>query len=55
VAQLKQTPGVVAYDVDWKSNIATILYDPDKVSIEGLKQAVARAGFQVRGTEELSK
>ena len=55
MAQLKQTPGVIAYDVDWKSDIATVLYDPGKVSIEGLKQAVARAGFQVRGIEEIAK
>jgi len=51
VAQLKQTPGIIAYDVDWKSDSATILYDPGKVSIEGLKQAIARAGFQVRWME----
>ncbi|MBI2350227.1 MAG: heavy-metal-associated domain-containing protein [Deltaproteobacteria bacterium] len=55
MAQLKQTPGVIAYDVDWKSDKATILYDPAKVSIEELKKAIARAGFQARAVEELSK
>lgn len=55
MAQLKQTPGIIAYDVDWKRDTATILYDPAKVNIEGLKQAVARAGFQVRGIEEITE
>jgi copper chaperone CopZ len=55
VAHLKQTPGIIAYDVDWKGDKATILYDPAKVSIEELKKAIARAGFQARGVEELSK
>lgn len=55
MAQLKQTPGIIAYDVDWKRDMATILYDPDKVTIEDLKQAVARAGFQVRAVEELTQ
>jgi len=55
VAQLKQTSGVIAYDVDWKSDKATILYDPARVSIEELKKAIARAGFQVKGMEETSK
>ena len=55
MAKLKQLPGVIAYDVDWKSDTATILYDPTKVGIEGLKKAVAEAGFQVRAVEELTK
>jgi len=55
VAQLKQTSGVIAYDVDWKSDKATILYDPAKVSIEELKKAIVRAGFQVRAVEEMAK
>ena len=54
-AKLKQLPGVLAYDVDLKSDSATILYDPTKVSIEALKQAIARTGFQVRGIEEIAK
>ncbi|MBI2087887.1 MAG: heavy-metal-associated domain-containing protein [Deltaproteobacteria bacterium] len=45
----------MAYDVDLKSDSATVLYDPAKASIEELKKAVARAGFQVRAVEELSK
>lgn len=55
MAQLKQTPGVIAYDVDWKSDKATILYDPARVGIEELKKAIARAGFQAKGIEELDK
>lgn len=55
MAQLKQIPGIIAYDVDWKSDSATILYDPKKVSTEALKQAITQAGFQVRAVEELTK
>ena len=54
-AKLKQVPGVIAYDVDLKSDSATVLYDPAKASIEGLKQAVAQAGFQAKSVEEISK
>jgi len=54
-AKLKQVTGVIAYDVDLKSDSATVLYDPAKVTIERLKQAIAQAGFQVRGIEELPK
>jgi len=54
-AKLKQVTGVIAYDVDLKSDSATVLYDPAKVTIERLKQAIAEAGFQVRGIEELPK
>jgi copper chaperone CopZ len=54
-AKLKQTPGVIAYDVDLKSDSATVLYDPAKVTIEKLKQVIAEAGFQVRATEEVAK
>lgn len=54
-AKLKQLAGVIAYDVDLKSDSATILYDPTKVSIEALKQAIAQTGFQVRGIEEIAK
>lgn len=54
-AKLKQVPGIIAYDVDLKSDSATVLYDPGKVTIERLKQAISEAGFQVRGIEELPK
>lgn len=54
-AKLKQLPGVIVYDVDLKNDSATILYDPTKVSIEALKQAIAQAGYQVRAIEELDK
>jgi len=47
--------GVIQYDVDLKRDSATVLYDPGKVTIEHLKQAIAEAGFQVRGIEELPK
>jgi len=54
-AKLKQLPEVIAYDVDLKSDSATILYDPTKVTVETLKQAITQAGFQVRGVEEIAK
>lgn len=54
-AKLKQLPGVIAYEVDVKSDSATVLYDPAKVTIDKLKQAIAEAGFQVRAVEEVNK
>ena len=54
-AKLKKLTGVIAHDVDLKSDSATVLYDPAKLTIEGLKQAVSEAGFQVRGVEEIAK
>ena len=54
-AKLKQVPGVIAYDVDLKTDSATVLYDPTKVTVEALIQAITQAGFQVKGTEELAK
>ncbi len=54
-AKLKQLPGVIAYDVDVKSDSATVLYDPAKVDIEKLKRAITEAGFQVRAVEEVGQ
>lgn len=54
-AKLKQTPGVIAYDVDLKTDSATVLYDPAKVTVEKLKQAIAETGFQVRAVEEIER
>ena len=54
-AKLKQVPGIIAYEVDLKSDSATVLYDPAQVTIERLKKAIAEAGFQVRGIEEPPK
>ncbi len=41
--------------MELKSDSATVLYDPAKVTIDRLKQAVVEAGFQVRGMEEIAK
>jgi copper chaperone CopZ len=54
-AKLKQLPGVIVYEVDVKSDSATVLYDPAKVTIEKIKQAIAEAGFQVRAVEEVGQ
>lgn len=54
-AKLKHVPGVIAYDVDLKTDSATILYDPTKVTIEMLKNAITQAGFQAKEVEELAK
>jgi len=54
-AKLKKVTGVIAHEVDLKSDSATVLYDPTKVTVEQIKQAVAEAGFQVRGMEEIAK
>lgn len=54
-AKLKQVSGVIAYDVELKSDSATVLYDPAKVTIEKLKHAIAEAGFQVRAVQEVGQ
>jgi P-type Cu+ transporter len=54
-AKLKQIQGVVSYDVDLKTDSVTILYDPKRVTIEMLKNAITRAGFQAKEIEELAK
>jgi len=46
-------PGVAAYDVDLKSDSATVLYDPARVTIDDLKRAVSEAGFLVREVQEV--
>lgn len=51
--KLEKTPGIVAYDVDLKTDSATVLYDPDEVTIGDLKQAIADAGYRVRGVREI--
>lgn len=52
---MKQVPGIIAYDVDLKSDSATALYDPKKVSLQRIKKAIAEAGYKVGGTEEMTK
>ena len=54
-AKLKQISGVIAYDVDLKTDSATILYDSTKVTIAMLKNAITQAGFQAKQVEELAK
>ena len=54
-AKLKQFQGVIYYDVDLKTDSATILYDPTKVTIEMLKNAITQAGFQAKEVEEVAK
>ena len=54
-AKLKQVTGVIVYDVNLKSDSATVLYDPTKLTINDLKKAIADAGYQVRGVEEIDK
>jgi copper chaperone CopZ len=52
-SRLARTAGIVAYSVDLGSDSATVLYDPAAVDIDGLKQAVAEAGYRVRGVREM--
>lgn len=54
-AQLKKVTGIIAYDVDLRSDSATVLYDPAKVTVGKLKQAVADAGFKVGAVEEVAR
>lgn len=48
-------PGIIAYDIDLKSDSAVVLYDPAEVTIDDLKQAIADTGFLVRGVEEVAE
>jgi copper chaperone CopZ len=52
-SRLDGTAGIVAYSVDLGSDSATVLYDRTAVDIDGLKQAVAEAGYRVRGVREM--
>jgi P-type Cu+ transporter len=54
-AKLKQIQGVISYDVDLKTDSVTILYDPAKVTIEMLRNAITQAGFQAKEIEDLAK
>jgi len=52
---LQKVPGVIAYEVVLKSDSAVVLYDPAKVTITDLKQAIAETGFRVRSVQEVLK
>ena len=54
-AKLRQVSGIIAYEVDLRTDSAIVLYDPEKVTIDKLKQAIAEAGFKVRAVEEVEK
>jgi len=54
-AKLKQVPGIIAYDVDLKSDSAIVLYNSTKLTIDDLKKAIADTGYQVRGVQEIDK
>ncbi len=54
-AKLSRTPGIIAYSVDVASDSATVLYDPSTVGIDRLKDAIAEAGYNVRGIREVQE
>lgn len=54
-AKLDQIPGVLAYEVTLETDSATVLYEPSRVTIADLKQAIAEAGYQVRGVRVLEE
>ncbi len=54
-SKLNQTTGVVAYDVDLGTDSATVVYDPAEATVEDLKEAIADAGYQVRGVREIQE
>jgi copper chaperone CopZ len=54
-AKLKKITGVIAYDVDLKSDNATVVYDPAKLTIERLRQAIEETGFHVKDIQEIAK
>lgn len=47
--------GVIAYEVNLENDSAVVLYDPSRLSIERLKQAIAEAGYQVKGVSEFKE
>lgn len=42
---LMKVPGVESAAVDFDSRTATVTFDPDKASVEGLTKATGNAGF----------
>jgi copper chaperone len=50
--QLGRTPGIISYNVDLGNDSAAVLYDPAKVAVADLEQAIADAGYKVRGVRE---
>jgi copper chaperone CopZ len=54
-ATLGRTPGIIMYTVDLGTDSATVLFDPSQMTVDGLKQAIAEAGYQVRGVREIQE
>jgi copper chaperone CopZ len=50
--KLGRTSGIVAYSVDLGSDSATVLYDIKQLDLAELKEAIADAGYRVRGVRE---
>ncbi len=48
-------PGVVAYDVDLRTDSATVLYDPAQATVEDFKRTITDAGYRVRGVREIER
>lgn len=48
---LNKTEGVKKADVHYTTSKANVEYDPDKISPDGLKKAVAKTGYQVEKTK----
>lgn len=46
---------MIAYNVQFDDDSATVLYDPEKVTLEALKAAVTAAGYQPRTVRELEQ
>lgn len=46
---LKRLPGVSEVEVDFPSSQASVLFDPSKVAVSDLMQAVAQAGYKAAG------
>lgn len=52
-AHLSRLGGVVAYDVDLKTDSATVLYEASRLTPEELERAVAQAGFRAKSLREV--
>jgi copper chaperone CopZ len=52
-AGLKSTKGIVAFYVNLLEDRATVVFDPNQVNMEAIKQSVADVGYQVGEVKEV--
>jgi len=50
---LRNTVGVVKVDVSASDHSATVVFDPEKTSVEDLSKALKQGGYEVRSSRFL--